>query len=217
MRRFDIGAGGRGMLNLYLAARASIEIPADVETNLAAFLEAKGLVGPQLPSGEFPPGPEVRWLFSQEAHDALLPAELTFDALSIERSPRPRFLPEAVEAFEDAECTVCGDPLDPDGLADELARLSLFSVERFALTCPSCRTELSLKEIDFGQPTEVSCFWLFIEGAGTTRLAPKVLERLSKLVGTPLVQVPEVIDSEGEAWVPPPTRRGGRGRRRGRD
>ncbi len=195
------------MLNLYLATKGTVSVAPEAEASLLAFLVEAQLVGEQTEDGEWTPGNEVAWLFNDEAHEALLPAELTFGSLSIERSARPRFLPEVTEVFEEARCTVCGDPLNLDQLSDELSRLSLFPVERFGLECPSCCTRLGVKAIDFGQPTAVTDFWIYIEGAGTSRLAHRVLERFAKLLGQPLVVVPEVVDEALEDWIPPPGRR----------
>lgn len=200
------------MLNLYLAARGGTAVSAEAEARLMAFLQGEGLVGPEGTSGEYPPGDEVRWLFNDDAHEALLPAELTFESLVVGRSGRPRFLPESVESFEEATCTVCEDPLRAADLADELARLTVFPVDRFEFTCPSCRTPLTIKQIDFGQPTVVTQFWLFIEGVGTSRLSTRLLDRLERESGIALVIVPEVVEDHMEAWTPPPIR--GRRRRR---
>jgi uncharacterized protein YlaI len=201
------------MLNLYLAVRGTVAVDAEVETRLLAFLTDALLIGALGPEGDYAPGPEVQWIYSDDAHETLLPAELTFESLSVGRSARPRFLPEAVEAFEEAKCLVCDDPLNVDELADELTRLAVFPVDRFEHLCPSCRTPLTIKQVDFGQPTAVSCFWLFIEGAGTSRLSVRLLERLSKTCGSALVVVPEVLEDRMEGWTPPPIR-GQRRRRR---
>ena len=200
------------MLNLYLAVRHTIPVSAEAEARIVAFLQQAEFIGAPNPEGDYPPGAEVGWLFNEDAHEALLPAELTFGSLSIGRSARPRFLPDTPEGFEDARCSVCDDPLDRVPLAEALGRLSVFPVDRFTLLCPSCRTELTIKQVDFGQPTAISMFWVFIEGVGTGRISTRIIERLSRHAGVPLILVPEVVEDQAEAWIPPPGLR--RGRRR---
>ena len=153
--------------------------------------------------GDLPPGTNVASLFHADAHDALLPAELTVEAFLVCEEPTPRFLPERqlARAFG-ASCTVCDDQLDERALDDALARLGYFSVDRFSVLCPSCRTHLTIKEVDFGQNTAVARWWIYIEAAATSRLNSAVLERLERLLGLPLVVVPEVPEEQVEEWVP---------------
>ncbi len=197
------------MLNLYLAprsAKAAVPEEAAVEAALA-YLERQRIIGPVTADGERPPGPQVAALFHADAQETLLPAELTFDAVRVESSGRPRFLPPQQEALDFvATCTVCGDRLDPDALADALAALSYFPVDRFACLCPSCRTELTLKEVDFGQSTAVARWWLVVEGAATSRLNMALVEQLERVLGLPLTVVHDVFDEERESFAPPPSR-----------
>lgn len=160
------------------------------------------------------PGAAVRRLFHESVAERHLPAELTFDALQLVRTGAARFLPEAVEIFEQAQCPDCGDPLDAQVLADDLHRLLVFPIEQFRHLCPSCRRDLSLREIDFGQPTAIAQEWLLIEGLVTQRLSPNVLQHLQRLLGQPLVVVPELLEEAG--FEAPAQKRGGakRGRRR---
>lgn len=197
------------MLNLYIAPRsrkARIPEPAAVEAALA-FLRDLGLISGETPDFgpiEFPPGREVARLFNNDAHGDLLPAELTFDCLNVEQSERAMFLPpnQPADAFHDAVCRTCGDELDLERLGEALDALAFLPTERFEYTCPSCRSVLKLADVDFGQPTAVARFWLFIEGAGTSRLNPAVVERVGRLLGMPVVVVPEVPEERVDDWVP---------------
>ncbi len=193
------------MLNLYLAPRSARALVPEANAVDAAleFLEREGLVGSETTDHDRPPGANVAALFHVDAHDGLLPAELTFDGLSVGSAPTPRFLPELQKAVEfHPSCTVCGDGLDSKPLDEALVRLGYFAVERFALLCPSCRTELTLKQVDFGQTTAIARWWLYIEGAATSRLNAALLDQLERLLGLPLVVVPEVPEEQVEDWVP---------------
>lgn len=193
------------MLNLYLAPRSGkAPSPEDAQVEAAIeFLATEGFVTRGEQPDRFAPGPQVPRLFNDDNVD-LLPAELTFDELRVERSARPVFLPldAPIEAYADAGCSVCGDDIDLDGLEDALARVGIFPLERVTYECPSCQTQLSLREIEFARPTAVARFWLFIEGAATGRLRSSVVDRLGRLLGGPLIIVPEVPEDNADDWVP---------------
>ncbi len=193
------------MLNVYLAPRKrSGAAPEEAAVASAlAFLEREGLLAARTVDGEHPPGTNVAMWFHHDAHEGLLPAELTFDSLRVDGAPTPRFLPERQKACGfDASCTVCGDTLDEKSLDEALVRLGYFSVDRFNCLCPSCRSELTLRQIDFGQSTAVARWWLYIEGAATSRLNGHLIDQLERLLGLPLVVVPEVPEEQIEDWVP---------------
>ncbi len=203
------------MLNLYLAPRSGkAPMPADEAIDdVLAFLADERVIGNPLGPEAYAPGVAVSALFHPDADELLLPAELTFESLSLHRARRPRFLPVEVPAdeFEAAVCTVCEEPIDVDALLAGLEELVYRPIERFAYTCPSCRTDLSLFQIDFGQPTAVARFWIKIEGAAFGRLTPAFVEQLARRLGHPLVVVPEVPEDDIDDWVP--ARRARRGRR----
>ena len=204
------------MLNLYLAPRSGkAPMPADdAIDDVLAFLADERLIGNPLDRDSFAPGVAVAAWFHSDADDLLLPAELTFESLSVHRSRRARFLPVEVPAdeFEAAACTVCGEPADINALLDALEVLVYRPIERFDYICPSCRTPLTLREIDFGQPTAVARFWLKIEGAAFGRLTGAVVEQIARRLGQPLVIVPEVPEEDVEDWVPARRMRGKPGR-----
>lgn len=197
-------SGGVLMLNLYLTPRGHKGmIPTDEAIEKAtAFLTRAGIIG-DVQDEAWTPGPQTAQLFHHEAYDDLLPAELTFDALKVETVTRQRLLPRNHgEGFPHAMCTVCGDEIDEELLEPALARLNYFPVDRFELRCPSCRTDLELRQIDFGQPTALARFWIFIEGAGTSRLDHGLIDKLGRVLGCALVVVPEVPPESLEDWVP---------------
>ncbi len=194
------------MLNLYLAPK-SWKAPAPGEDRVEAllgFLDSNAIIGGETEPGEYPPGADVAVLYHGEAAEALLPAELTFDCLRIESSGKARFLPQSQRAadFDRPRCTVCEDDLDAAGLDESMRELAYFPVERFGFTCPSCRTELTLREIDFGQTVAIARFWLFVEGAATSRLNASLLHEMERHLGLPLVVVPEVPPERVEDWAP---------------
>lgn len=207
------------MLNLYLVPKSGAALDPSRVAAALAWLADEDIVGAEpTADGELAPGPAARRLFHDDAAEWLLPAELTFDGLRMVHSGAPRFLPETVDTFEDARCTLCGDTLDVDVLATDLERLLVFPVDRFEHLCPSCRTSLSLKEIDFGQPTMVASDWFLLEGAATTRLSQRVLDQLGRLLGASLVIVPEVFedaDFDGDSAFAPAKDQARRARRGG--
>lgn len=193
------------MLNLYLAPRsAKAPRPDDAMVDAAVeFLVKEGFVVPTRQQDHFAPGPSVSALFNDDNLD-LLPAELTFEELRIEAAPRAQFLPQNVpiEAFVDAGCSVCGDDIDLDELEDALSRVGIFPIERVTYQCPSCRTDLTVRDIDFARPTAVARFWFFIQAAATGRLRTGVIDRLGKALGLPLMVVAEVPDDDADDWIP---------------
>ncbi|MBU0550659.1 hypothetical protein KKF91_08360 [Myxococcota bacterium] len=198
------------MLNLYLAPKHRNRPPDEAIEAIIDFLVEHDFVGDEV-DGSFTPGIEACELFHTDMHEHLLPAELTFDALSVQTSDKPKFLPLAQPAAEfiGSTCKLCGDLLDEAPLEEALARLAYVPTSRFAYACPSCQSELSLKDIEFNQNTSVARFWIFIEGAATSRLRQSVLDHLGRLLGVELIVVPEVPDEREEDWVPAMSRKRG--------
>lgn len=192
------------MLNVYLAPRSfRAPVPPEAaQTALLTWLSDEEIVGP-FADGAYSPGRSASRLFHADALDSFLPAELTFDALRIVRSPKPRFLPErAGKSFPEASCLGCGDTLDSEKVKEALDRLKYVAPERFGVSCPGCRSALTLRTVDFGQNVAVAAYWIFIEGAGLGRLSPSTVERLSRVIGMPLIYIPETTDEEVADWVP---------------
>ena len=192
------------MLNLYLAPRGfRAPVPAEPAiAALTAWLQEEELVG-AFADGAYAPGRAVSRLFHQDALETHLPAELTFDALRLVIQPRARFLPERwAPGSVRAACGECGDPLDPLDVEDAIARLRYLPPERVSVSCPACRAVLGLRQLEFEHPMAWSRFWIFIEGAGLSRLNPSLLDRMGRLLGVHLAVVPEVPVEEVEDWVP---------------
>ncbi len=192
------------MLNLYLAPRG-FRAPQPGEAAVAAltaFLTDEGLVS-GFADGAWAPGPAASRLFHADALDSHLPAELTFDALRVVCAPRPRFLPEIRPTSGlRAACGECGDALEPELVEAALARLRFLPVERVSVTCPACRAVLGLRGLVFEQPVAWARFWLFVEGAGLSRLNHALVERMGRLVGLTLIVIPETPAEAVEDWVP---------------
>ncbi len=196
------------MLNLYLTPRSAGLCPSEEAINsVLQFLNQHDLIGEEV-DGAFSPGMEVAEWFNLDARDDLLPAELTFESFSVQTRSKPCFLPEAQpgESFV-ACCKICGDALDGGPLDEALARLGFFPVNRFQYDCPSCRTCLGLKEIDFGQNVAEARFWFFLEGAATSRLKGGLLDILGRKLGSNLLVIPEVPLEFLEDWAPAVRRR----------
>lgn len=191
------------VLNLYLAPRSGRVLPALALQNAEEFLYGHGIIGELGADGDYIPGPRIARLYNKDAHEDLLPAELTCDAVRIVNRPRPFFLPmnQPVEGYDAPLCNVCEDMIDLDALDASLAEIAFRPVKRFAYQCPSCRTELRIDQIDFGQEVAVAAQWIFIEGAGTSRLNPKLVEALGRAMGTQLVIVPEVPEDDLDDWA----------------
>lgn len=201
------------MLNIYLAARSGAPLNLDA---IVEFLKENKFIGELNEEVEYPPGPDAARLFDANAHEELLPAELTFEALRVVERPRAVFIPELqpVEHFRTPTCTRCGDEIDRESLGRALAEIAFRPVARFTYTCPGCRDALTVADIDFGQPTAVTRHWIYFEGIGTGRLSLRVLEHLSKAAGAPLVVIPERPEPEFNepAVLKKRSRRGGWGR-----
>ena len=192
------------MLNLYLAPRGfRAPVPAEsAVTALTEFLVNEGLVG-RFDDAGYAPGPSVSRLFHADALDSHLPAELTFDALRIVSVPRARFLPEnAPPGTLRAACGECGDVLEPEAIDEAISRLRFLPPERVTLTCPGCRAVSELRTVEFEHPVAFARFWIFIEGAGLSRLNHGLVERMGRLLGVQLVVVVEVPAESVEDWVP---------------
>jgi hypothetical protein len=192
------------MLNLYLAPRGSkapVPNTGAVDALFSQLREA-GILGPHGDEG-WVPGPGVASLFHADAAESHLPAELTFDALEVGGATRARVLPDLPDVLAaQARCGGCSDLLQPYEVEDALRRLKYLPIERFQVTCPGCRATLSFKEIDFAQPVAVARWWIRIEGAGTGRVNPGLLEKMGRILGLNMTVVPEVPTELVEDWVP---------------
>ena len=137
---------------------------------------------------ELSPGIAISHLFNQHAHDALVPAELTLEALSICFAQHPTLLP-IEESEGEARCPHCGDEVREEELQRAIARLDLFSLESVTIYCPSCDDECQLKKIEFEPSRTFSRFWICLEQSASSRLSAHVLKAWESALGSPLAQL----------------------------
>jgi len=168
------------------------------------FLADSGIIGAELGANEYAPGRSVGNLFPDIADQHLLPAEMTFEGFHVHRGKKPEFIPreQASHRFRDAACGECGDPVDEDEFDETFARLAFFPLERVEYHCPACRNDVPLRDLDFGQPVSVARFWFRIEGAPFGKISSRLLERLGRILGYPLIVIHEVLEDDATDWIP---------------
>jgi hypothetical protein len=194
------------MLNLYLVPRGrkASRPEEDAVTAALDYLTDAGIIGAAFGTDEYAPGQAVSALFPDTAEQHLLPAEMTFEALHVHRRHKPEFLPreQSPQRFDGACCGECGAPIDAEEFEASFTKLAFFPVDRVEYHCPACRSDVPFRDLDFGQPTNVARFWLRIEGAPFGRLSPRLLDKLGRRLGLPLMVVHEVVDVERQDWSP---------------
>ena len=139
-------------------------------------------------------------LFDQDAHKALLPAELTFERLTLKSSPFPCFLPLSDQLELDLRCRQCGDDLDLDAFYQAVQTLHFQSLDEFKVDCFSCDDVLNHKGIECDQSMGFARFWIEIEQCGTTRLNPALIKEWGQCLKTPLMIIPERLDDQELIW-----------------
>lgn len=193
------------MLNLYLAPKKNRSSPPSREAiqNALEFMQSQGVLGASFGPGEYAPGDNAAILFHPDADQHLLPVELTFEALYVHQGTRPEFLPRDQDPaeFDRAECSVCEEPVHGETFEECFDKLDMFPVDRVEYECACCLSTYLFSELEFGQPTTVSSFWLHIEGAAFSRLNTNFLEHLSKLLGLTLIVIPEVVDDQARNFA----------------
>jgi hypothetical protein len=204
MPEYTLAYEGATVLNIYLAPKSGKSPrPADAAVDAAVtYLEQRGVLGPLFDTLEYAAGPLASRIFHSDANQHLCPAEQTFESFSIHTSKKVRFLPRAqdIHEFHSVVCPVCHDPMDVVSFQDALQRLEFFPIETVNYECPSCCTEQSFRDLNFGQVVGWARFWFLFEGAAFRRLNTQMIHGLSRVLGMPLIIVPEVIDDEAEAW-----------------
>ena len=192
------------MLNLYLTPRNTKAAPptSEKEESALQLMRDHAIIGAQLGPLEYAAGDYAGRVFQLDHNSNLLPAELTFESLWVGRSQRPTFLPmdQDLHEYRDALCPVCSDPVDEQVFDEAFERLGVFPVDRVHYECPCCQTETPFANMDFGQPTAVSRFWLKLEGVAQGRLRTGFVEAVAKALGQSLLVVPEVIDDQAADW-----------------
>ncbi|MBM4292133.1 MAG: hypothetical protein FJ138_12375, partial [Deltaproteobacteria bacterium] len=136
------------------------------------------------------PANGVAQLFDDDAREALLPAELTFEQLRLERAPHPTFLPLG-DVELTASCRACGDAVPPARFARYLRALQLIPLAEARLRCPSCDGEVGHKGLAFDREVAFASAWLTLEECGSARLNPALVRAWGALLGGPLALIPE--------------------------
>jgi hypothetical protein len=207
------------MLNLYLApTHHPTYVPSEAQINaLIHFLSFEEII--HLAPIErdqpyaFSSGLQSMNFFNQDAKDALLPAELSFEKLELVCLDKPLFLPRSREQRFEIECKLCHDPIDTDDFYHALDRyetyLSLDILKYpFTIECLSCQSQLTTKQLNFQQNVTWASAWIFIEEIGSTRLNSTMLKEISRIWGEELHLIPEQLvgidDYEDSLdWVKP--------------
>jgi len=192
------------VLNLYLVPRHSkaVRFEAALRDRLEDTLREMGIIGRALNPSEFAPGLGVANLFHLDAEQHVLPGELTFESLSFVSDERAEFLPRnaAPGAFDGAECPGCEDVVEPDAIDMALDRMSFFPIASVRYNCASCCIDIPFSELVFSQLTAVANAWIYIEGVAFGRLNFGIVDHLAKVIGHPLMIVPEVPEQSMEDW-----------------
>lgn len=194
------------MLNVYLVPRGrKAPLPQEAAIQSALdYLANAGIIGDAVDANEYAPGRSVGNLFPDVADQHLLPAEMTFEGFHVHQGRKPEFVPreQASYRFADAVCGNCGDAVDGDEFDDTFARLAFFPLDRVEYNCPACRSKVPFRDMDFGQTTSVARFWFRIEGIPFSKISPRLLTRLGKILGLSLLVVHEFVDEDAQDWIP---------------
>ena len=196
------------VLNLYLAPKSGKSpIPSDEAIRRClSYLAERGIIGPEITPSEYAAGPMAARIFHPDAEDYYVPAELTFESLTVQKVKKVTFLPEAqdLHEFHSVTCPICEDDMDPLAFKDALDRIVFFPLDAVLYDCPSCQSEMAFRDLSFGQNVAFARFWFHLEGVAFDRLQTQFVDALAKQLGVPLIVVPEVIDDQADAWAAPP-------------
>ena len=133
----------------------------------------------------FTPGMGVIQLFNQDAKDALLPVELTFESLELCFTSSPTLLPPEMKERTQC-CPQCGDEVSEDALRLALTKLEFVPFERSTIFCQSCQDDISIKRLEFEPPSSFATFWIRLDEVGSSRLNPVLLRDWGQKLGCPL-------------------------------
>ena len=140
-------------------------------------------------------------IYDEDAHEALLPVELSFEALSLNITLHASLLPLDELEFE-ASCSYCADPISEQDLDLAIAKLDLFPLSKVQVSCISCQNEWPLKSLQFEPEMSFAKFWICIQQSASTRLNPIVIKAWEKSLGCELLQLDaQFEDHEHERWV----------------
>ena len=189
------------MLSIYLCPKSQAKyLPSDTQLNqwMRSLHTAQLISSGQpeaLPSEphpkvtqEFSPGLGVMSLFNRQAHEALLPVELTFETLSFHCAPHPCFLPD-LELITSAQCPQCEDLFTPDLLQQISLQLELSPLEQCSMFCVSCQADIQLKTVIFEPQAAFARFWIHLEQVGSSRLNPSLIREWELSLGCSLLML----------------------------
>jgi len=166
------------MLTLYLCPKRRPQYQPSVEQVhewLTSAIQGQLLMVSEsqldVPPTSFTPGLGVAQLFNNDARDALLPAELTFETLELCRASTPALLPPEMTEREQY-CPQCGDEVTTEALNVALNKLEFISLERSTIFCLSCQDELTIKTLEFEPLSAFATFWIRLDEVGSSRLNP---------------------------------------------
>ena len=176
---------------------------------IAPERDLDGSRSPWPSSSSFSPGLGVIQLFNQDAREALLPAELTFESLEVCLPTSSALLPpDLIERTQG--CPQCGDEVSDEALTIALKKLEFVSLDRSAVFCWSCQDDIPTRSIEFDPPSSFAAFWIRLDEVGSSRLNPVLLRDWEHKLGCALEVISEQRESsfeeiisarqESEAW-----------------
>ena len=142
---------------------------------------------------EFASGLNVYHLYNQDAHDDLMPAELSFEALSLNITSHATLLPLDEMEFE-AICPQCEDQILELDLDIAIAKLDLFPLSKIQVSCLSCQDEWPLKSVVFEPEMSFAKFWIRLQQSASTRLNHTVIKAWENSLGCELLQLNAQFD-----------------------
>ena len=150
---------------------------------------------------EFASDLNTHHLYDEDAHEALLPVELSFESMSLNVALHASLLPLDELEFE-ASCSYCADPISEQDLDLAIAKLDIFPLSKVQVSCISCQNEWPLKSLQFEPEMNFAKSWICIQQSASTRLNPVVIKAWEKSLGCELLQLDaQFEDNEHERWI----------------
>lgn len=142
---------------------------------------------------EFSSNLNTHHLYNQDAHEALMPAELSFESMSLNISLHATLLPLDELEFE-AYCPHCEDPIIEQDFDLAIAKLDIFPLSKISVSCISCQEEWPLKSLHFEPNMSFAKFWITIKQSASTRLNTLVIKGWEKSLGCELLLLDAQFD-----------------------
>ena len=137
---------------------------------------------------ELTPSIGIGQLFNQDAHDQLLPAELSFESMMICFSKFPNLIPLEEQEYL-AICPSCEDQCEAELLQQAITKLDLIPLEQIKVFCYSCQSEYPLKKLVFEPLVGFARFWICFQQCGSTRLNHKLIKAWEHSLGCEFEQI----------------------------